>query len=124
MSLFALNKLHSLIFCPVGVLRVLRKQMLKVSWKPSNDAGRSLIDYHVTTTTSMGYINSTSVKHPITSVPISGLPQYSSGTVSVWVKNPGALSKTVKLKFRMVNIVTNGKRIITFNHSTTYISIE
>ncbi len=82
--------------------------MLKVSWKPSDDAGRSLIDYIVTTTAGMDYINSTSVKHPITSVLISGLPQYGAGTVSVWVKNPDAMSKLVILKFRMVSIVTNG----------------
>ena len=72
----------------------------------------------------MGYINSTSIKHPITSVPISGLPQYSAGTVSVWAKNPGAMSEPVMLKFRMVNIDTNGKHIIAFDHSTTYNSIE
>ena len=119
-----INKLHSLIFCPVGVLSVRPKQMLQVSWKPSNDVGRSLIHYIVTTTTSMGYINFTSVKHPITSVPIKGLPQYSSGTVSVWAKNPGAMSEPVMLKFRMVNIDTNGKHINAFDHSTTYISIE
>ena len=79
-----------------------------MSWKPPNDAGRSLIDYIVTTTAGMDYNYSTSVKHPITSVPISGLSQYSSGTVSVWAKNPGARSKPVVLRFRMVNIVTNG----------------
>ena len=83
--------------------------MLNVSWKPSDDAGRSLIDYIATTTTGMDYNYSTSVKHPITSVPIRGLPQYSAGTVSVWAKNPGALSKPVVLRFRMVNIVTNGR---------------
>ena len=82
--------------------------MLKVSWKPSDDAGRSLIDYIVTTKAGMDYNYSTSVEHPITSVPISGLPQYSAGTVSVLAKNPGALSKPVFLRFRMVNIVTNG----------------
>ena len=87
--------------------------MLKVSWKPSDDAGRSLIDYIVTIKAGMDYNYSTSIKHPITSVPISGLPQYSAGTVSVWVKNPGTLSKPVKLRFRMVNIVTIGKHIIT-----------
>ena len=79
-----------------------------MTWKPSDDAERSLIDYIVTTTAGLDYNYSTSVKHPITSVPISGLPQYSAGTVSVWVKNPGALSKPVILRFRMVNIVTNG----------------
>ena len=82
--------------------------MLKVSWKPSDDAGRLLIGYIVTTMAGMDYNYSTSVKHPITLVPISGLPQYSSGTVSVWAKNPGAMSKPVILRFRMVNIVTNG----------------
>ena len=83
--------------------------MLKVSWKPSDDAGRSLIDYIVTTKAGMDYNYSTSVEHPITSVPISGLPQYSAGTVSVWAKNLGALSKPFFLSFRMVNIVTNGR---------------
>ena len=82
--------------------------MLKVSWKPPDDAGRSLTDYIVTTTAVSDYNYSTYVKHPITSVPIRGLPQYSSGTVSVWAKNPGALSKPVVSRFRMVNIVTNG----------------
>ena len=90
--------------------------MLKVSWKPANDAGRSLLNYTVTIKAGMDYDYSTSVKHPITSVPIRGLPQYSAGTVSVWAKNPGAMSKPVMLKFRMVNIVTNGKHSITFNH--------
>ena len=93
-----------------SLVLVLPEQILKVSWKPSEDAGRSAIEYIVnTTTTGMDYINSTSVKHPITSVPISGLSQYSAGTVSVWAKNPGAMSKPVVLKFRMVKIVTNGK---------------
>ena len=93
-----------------SLVLVLPEQILKVSWKPSEDAGRSAIEYIVnTTTTGMDYINSTSVKHPITSVLISGLPQYSSGTVSVWAKNLGAMSKPVVLRFRMVNIVTNGK---------------
>ena len=82
--------------------------MLKVSWKPADDAGRSAIDYIVTTKAGMDYKYSPSVKHPIISVPISGLPQYSAGTVSVWAKNLGALSKPVFLRFRMVSIVTNG----------------
>ena len=110
----------------IGSLSVLfrPKQMLKVSWKPADDAGRSLIDYIVTTMAALDYNFSTSVKHPIISVPIKGLSQYSFGTVSVWAKNPGALSKPAKLKFRMVNIVTNGKHVIKFNHSTRYINIE
>ena len=93
-----------------SLVRVLPEQILKVAWKPSENAGRSAIEYIVnTTTTGMDYINSTSVMHPVTSIPISGLPQYSSGTVSVWAKNPGAISKPVILRFRMVNIVTNGR---------------
>ena len=87
---------------------VLPKQVLQVLWKPSEDAGRSAIEYIVNTTTMrMDYINS--VKHPITSAPISGLPQYSAGKVSVRAKNPGAMSKPVISRFKMVNIVTNGK---------------
>ena len=97
-----------------SLVLVLPEQILKVSWKPSEDVGRSAIEYIVnTTTTGIDYINSTSVEHPITSVPISGLPQYSAGTVSVWAKNSGALSKPVVLRFRMVNIVTNGINFIT-----------
>ena len=91
---------------------VLPAQVLQVSWKPAEDAGRSAINYIVNTTMKgMEFANSTSINHPITSVPISGLPQYSSGTVSVWAKNPGALSKPVISRFRMVNIVTDGKLI-------------
>ena len=111
--LFAVNKLHSLHsdlhIGPLSVL-VFPEHVLQVLWKPSEDAGRSAIEYIVnTTTTGMDYINSASVKHPITSVPISGLPQYSAGTVSVWARNPGAMSKPVISRFRMVNIFTNGK---------------
>ena len=104
---------------------VLPKQVLQVSWKPSKDVGRSAIEYIVNTTTKgIDYTHSTSVKHPITSVPISGLPQYSSGTVSVWAKNPGVLSKPVNSRFRMVNIVTNGKHnlyVIACYHGTIYV---
>ena len=93
-----------------SLVLVLPEQILKVTWKPSEDAGRSVIEYIVnTSTTGRDYIDSTSVKHPITLVPISGLPQYSSGTVSVWARNLGALSKLIILRFRMVNIVTNGR---------------
>ena len=89
---------------------LLPEQIVKVSWKPSEDADRSAIEYIVnTTTTGMDFINSTFVKHPITLVPISGLMQYCSGTVLVWAKNPGAMSKPVVLRFRMVSIVTNGR---------------
>ena len=95
--------------------------MLKVSWKPSDDAGRSLVDYIVTTTAGMDYNYSTTVEDPITSVPIRGLPQYSAGTVSVWVKNPGAVSKPVILRFRMVSIVTNGIDTIMYSASEYYI---
>ena len=102
-----MNSFSDLCIGPLSVL-VLPKQMLKVSWKPSDDAGRSLIDYTATTMADMDYKYSTSIKHPITSVPIRELPQYSAGTVSVWAKNPGALSKPVISRFRMVNIVTNG----------------
>ena len=101
-----------------SLVLVLPEQILKVLWKPSEDVGRSAIEYIVNTTTNykgMDSINSTFVAHPITSVPISGLSQYSSGTVSVWARNPGALSKPVVSRFRMVNIVTNGRY--------TYISI-
>ena len=95
----------------IGLLvLVLPEQILKVLWKPSEDVGRSAIEYIINTTTKgMDSINSTFVEHPITSVPISGLPQYSVGTVSVWAKNLGALSKLFLLSFRMVNIVTNGR---------------
>ena len=97
-----------------SLVRVLPEQILKVSWKPSEDAGQSAITYIVNTTaTGMDYMNSTSVTHAVTSditdLTISGLPQYSVGTVSVWAKNPGTLSKPVILRFRMVNIVTIGK---------------
>ena len=108
--MYIIHYIGSLVF-------VLPEQILKVLWKPSEDAGRSDIEYTVdTTTTDMDYINSTSVKHPITLVPIRGLPQYSAGTVSVWARNPGALSKPVVLRFRMVNIVTNGR----YTYTPTY----
>ena len=109
-TLFAIFAIPHIIHYVGSLVRVLPELILKVPWKPSEDAGRSAIKYIVNTTmTGMDYINSTSVKHPTTSVPISGLPQYSSGTVSVWAKNPSAMSKPVVSRFRMVNIVTNGR---------------
>ena len=97
---------------------VLPNHILQVSWEPADDTGRSLINYIVNTTvTDMEYNYSASVKHPITSVSITGLPQYSAGTVSVWAKNPGALSERVISKFRMVNIVTNGMFVCTYMYS-------
>ena len=110
------DEIHCLDLLPyVGLVNVLilTSKTLQVSWEPADDAGR-LIEYTVnTTTTDVEYYNSTFVKHPITSVSITGLSQYSAGTVSVWAKNPGALSKPVFSRFRMVNIVTNGRQIIT-----------
>ena len=98
----------------LGSLRVLvlPNQTLQVSWELAEDVGRSLIEYIVNTAVNgLEYSNSTSVNHTVTSVSITGLPQYSVGTVSVWAKNHGALSKPVVSTFRMVNIVTNGMYI-------------
>ena len=92
---------------------VLPTQILQFSWQPADDAGRSPINYIINATmTGIDYNNSTSVMHPMTMATLSGLPPYSAGTVSVWAQNPGALSKPVSLKFRMVNIVTNGRHIV------------
>ena len=97
---------------------MLTNHTLQVSWQPADDAEQSAISYIVNTTvTDMEYNYSASVKHPITSVSITGLPQYSAGTVSVWAKNPGALSERVISKFRMVNIVTNGMFVCTYMYS-------
>ena len=94
---------------------VLTNHILQMSWQPADDAGQSAISYIVNTTvTDMEYNYSASVKNPITSVSITGLPQYSAGTVSVWAKNPGALSERVISTFRMVNIVTNGMFVCTY----------
>ena len=106
MSLSSLYSIELRVF-------VLPNQILRLSWKPADDAGRSPIDYIIKTTmTGIDYNNSTSVMHPMTMVTLSGLPQYSTGTVSVWARNPGALSKPVSLRFRMVNVVTNGRHIV------------
>ena len=116
----SLSHIHSINVCSVGLLfyiyiaslsvLVLPKQILKVSWKPANDAGRSPINYIINATmTDTEYNKSTSVEHSMTMTTLAGLPQYSAGTVSVWAKNPGAWSKPVILRVRMVNIVTNGR---------------
>ena len=89
---------------------VLPKQILQVSWEPADDAGQSPISYIVyATMTGMEFNISTSVAHHMTMTTLSGLPQYSDGTVSVWAKNPSASSKPAASAFRMVNIVTNGR---------------
>ena len=114
----------ALIFLPtyLGSLNVLvlANHILQVSWDSADDAGQSAISYTVNATgTDIEHNYSASVKHPITSVSITGIPQYSTGTVSVWAKNLGALSKPVTSRFRMVNIVTNGRYVHTCSHSTS-----
>ena len=104
-----------LLPCTGSRVFVLPNQTLQISWEPSDDAGRSIIDYIVnTTTTGIDFNNFTSVNHTVSSVSITGLPQYSVGTVSVWAKNLGALSEPAISRFRMVNIVTRGRH----NYST------
>ena len=61
---------------------VLPKQMLKVSWKPSDDAGRSLIDYIVTTTAGMDYnypLSILSPRYPSVDSPSTALAQCQCG---------------------------------------------
>ena len=97
------------IIASLSVL-VLPKQILQVSWEPADDAGQSPISYIVyATMTGMEFNISTSVAHPMTVTTLTGLPQYSNGTMSVWAKNPGVSSKPAASALRMVNIVTNGR---------------
>lgn len=89
---------------------MLQNQNVQVSWEPADDSRHSDINYIVNISTmGMEFYNFTSVMHPIKMTAFSGLPQYSAGAVSLQAMNPGALSETVSVPFRMVNIVTNGR---------------
>lgn len=89
---------------------VLPKEILQVSWEPADDARRSLINYVINTTRmDMQFLNSTSTENHVTMATLTGLPQYSTGTVSVQANNSGGQSERVTLGFRMVNTVTNGR---------------
>ena len=101
----------SFIYIALRIL-VLPNQILQVSWEPADDARRSVINYVINTTTlDMQFLDSISTENHITMATLTRLPQYSSGTVSVWANNSGGQSECVTLDFRMANIVTNGRHM-------------
>ena len=85
---------------------------------PDNDASLSLITFIVNVTVKGGTeeVVSQTIHHPNTTVTLTEFPQYSTGTISVQARNPGASSEIVNANFRMVNITGEGGEttVITF----------
>ena len=87
---------------------------------PDNDASPSPepITYIVNVTVKGGTeeVVSETIHHPNTTVTLTEIPQYSTGTFSVQARNPVASSKIVNANFRMVNILGKGGEttVITF----------
>ena len=94
----------------VATSYILPNQILQVSWDPADDVHRSNVSYIVNSSTTVTeFSNSTLLKHPAIMLTLTGVPQYSTGAVSVQAMNPGAVSVPVRVGFRMLNIVTNGR---------------
>lgn len=89
---------------------ILPEQVLQVMWVPAVDASRSPVTNIINVIVKRGADEpvTKSVQHPITIATINGLPEYSSGKVSLQARNPGALSKAITKTFRMVNISGEG----------------
>ena len=84
---------------------------LQVMWTPAPDASRSSLTYVINVTVESGSTEkplSASVPHPISVENFSGLSSCSVGSVLLQAANPGAMSKTVTVSFRMVNLTGEG----------------
>ena len=86
---------------------ILPGQTLEISLVPAKDASLSPINYLINATTASGPLSnsSLSIVHPISFANLSGLPQHNAGTVTVEAVNPGAVSETVSVNYRMVNLI-------------------
>ena len=86
---------------------ILHGHALEVSWIPAKDASLSPINYVINATSESGLLSnsSLSIVHPNSFAKLSGLPQHNAGTVTVMAMNPGAVSETVSVNYRMVNLI-------------------
>ena len=82
---------------------------LQVMWTPAPDASRSSLTYDINVTVESGGTEKLleSVPHPISVEIFTGL-SYSIGSVLLQAANPGAMSETVTVSFRMVNLTGEG----------------
>ena len=88
---------------------------LQVMWTPAPDASRSSLTYVINVTVESGgtkQLLSASVPHPISMENFTGLSTYSVGSVLLQAANPGAISETVTISFRMVNLTGEGVLVI------------
>ena len=96
---------------PSMMIAILPEFALQVMWTPAPDASRSSLTYVINVTVVSGgteKLLSASVPHPISMKNFTGLSSYSVGSVLLQVTNPGAMSKTVTVSFRMVNLTGEG----------------
>ena len=125
--LFVCVELHVLAFykerrnCVLDVLLVsvapsmktaiLPEFALQVMWTPAPDASRSSLTYVINVTVESDGTEkplSASVPHPISMENFTRLSPCSAGSVLLQAANPGAMSKTVSVSFRMVNLTGEG----------------
>ena len=92
-------------------IAILPEFALQVMWTPAPDASRSSLTYVINVTVESGgtkQLLSASVPHPISMKHFTGLSSYGAGSVLLQAANPGAMSKTVTVSFRMVNLTGEG----------------
>lgn len=95
---------------PAMNIAILPELALQVTWTPAFDASHSPLTYTINVSLITDRENpiSKSVQYPISMQIITGLPMYSAGSVSLQVRNPGAMSEAITANFRMVNITGEG----------------
>ena len=96
---------------PSMKITILPEFALQVMWTPAPDASRSPLIYVISVTVESGgpeKLLSASVLHPISMENFTGLSSSRVGSVILQAANPGAMSKTVTVSFRMVNLTGEG----------------
>ena len=96
---------------PSTKIAILPEFALQVMWTPTPDASRSSLTYVINVTVESDgteKLLSASVLHPISMENFTGLSSYSIGSVLLQAANPGAMSETVTVSFRMVNLTGEG----------------
>ena len=90
-------------------ITILPEFALQVMWTPAPDASRSSLTYVINVTMESGSTEKLlSVPYPISMKTFTGLSSCGAGSVILQAANPGAMSETVTVSFRMVNLTGEG----------------
>ena len=110
-------------------IAILPEFALKVMWTPAPDASHSTLTYNINVTVESDgteKLLSAYVPHPISMETFAGFSSYSIGSVLLQAANRGAMSNTVTVSFRMVNLTGEGVlaiRLATHDSLCMYIHV-